>query len=66
MSAQKLFCAQDELLEAELVIFVLSTTGNGTAPPSFVPLWQALLHPQLPADILDHLRCAIIVIACQK
>ncbi|GAA5973567.1 hypothetical protein JCM21900_005453 [Sporobolomyces salmonicolor] len=50
---------QAELLETPLIVFVLPTTGNGHPPPSFVPLWTALLHPGLPPDLLEDLRYAI-------
>lgn len=39
-----------------MIVFVLPTTGNGTAPPAFTPLWTSLLHPELPADLLEDLR----------
>jgi len=41
------------------IIFILPTTGNGTAPPAFLPLWNALLHPELPSDFLEDLRYAV-------
>ncbi|GAA6019501.1 hypothetical protein JCM11491_000979 [Sporobolomyces phaffii] len=41
------------------VIFLLPTTGNGTAPPAFLPLWNALLHPDLPPDFLEDLDYAV-------
>lgn len=47
---------QAELLTSPLIVFVLPTTGNGAAPPSFVPLWTSLLHPALPSDLLEDLR----------
>ncbi|GAA5853371.1 hypothetical protein JCM9279_005769 [Rhodotorula babjevae] len=50
---------QAELLEHGLVVFVVPTTGNGAAPPQFVPLWTALLHPGLPPDFLEDLRYAV-------
>ncbi|GAA5889505.1 hypothetical protein JCM5296_005969 [Sporobolomyces johnsonii] len=50
---------QAELLETPLIVFVLPTTGNGHPPPSFVPLWTALLHPGLPPDLLEDLRYAV-------
>ncbi|KAM0793619.1 hypothetical protein ACM66B_001052 [Microbotryomycetes sp. NB124-2] len=51
-----------ELLEIQLVVFVLPTTGNGTPPASFVPLWTALLHPQLPSDFLEELNYAVFAL----
>ncbi|KAM0745689.1 NADPH dependent diflavin oxidoreductase 1 [Meredithblackwellia eburnea MCA 4105] len=50
---------QSELLSSQLIVFVLPTTGNGAPPPSFVPLWTALLHPALPPDFLEDLRYAV-------
>ncbi|GAA5923352.1 hypothetical protein JCM3775_007512 [Rhodotorula graminis] len=50
---------QAELLEHGLVVFVVPTTGNGAAPPQFLPLWTALLHPALPPDFLEDLRYAV-------
>jgi sulfite reductase alpha subunit-like flavoprotein len=41
------------------IIFLLPTTGNGTAPPAFLPLWNALLHPELPQDFLEDLDYAV-------
>ncbi|GAA5965690.1 hypothetical protein JCM3765_003217 [Sporobolomyces pararoseus] len=41
------------------IIFLLPTTGNGTAPPAFLPLWNALLHPDLPQDFLEDLQYAV-------
>ncbi|KAK4055080.1 NAPDH-dependent diflavin reductase [Microbotryomycetes sp. JL201] len=54
--------AQLKLLDLELVVFVLPTTGNGAPPASFVPLWTALLHPQLPSDFLEDLRYAVFAL----
>ncbi|BGP19975.1 hypothetical protein JCM10213_006752 [Rhodosporidiobolus nylandii] len=53
---------QVELLEHALIVFVLPTTGNGAAPPQFVPLWTALLHPGLPSDFLEDLRYAVFAL----
>ncbi|SCZ91319.1 BZ3500_MvSof-1268-A1-R1_Chr1-2g01331 [Microbotryum saponariae] len=50
------FEKQTELLELGLIVFVVPTTGNGAAPPSFLPLWTSLLHPELPQDFLQDLR----------
>lgn len=47
---------QKDLLYEPLIVFVLPTTGNGTPPPAFVPLWTALLHPDLTPDFLEDLR----------
>lgn len=46
-----------ELLTTPLILFVIPTSGNGTVPPSFQPLWTALLHPDLPSDLLESLSC---------
>ena len=40
------------------IVFLLPTTGNGTAPPACLPLWNALLHPDLPPDFLEDVRYA--------
>lgn len=56
MSTETLHLLQLDLLDAHLIVFVLPTTGNGAPPPTFVPLWTSLLHPQLPSDLLDHLQ----------
>ncbi|GAA5911939.1 NAPDH-dependent diflavin reductase [Sporobolomyces salmoneus] len=48
------------LLTTEVpIVFLLPTTGNGTAPPTFLPLWNALLHPELPNDFLEDLDYAV-------
>lgn len=40
-------------------IFIPSTTGEGDPPPSFLPLWSALLTGGLPATLLAHLRFGV-------
>lgn len=44
---------QDDLLEEETVIFVVSTTGSGTEPRSMKNLWDGLLNPLLPPDLFS-------------
>ncbi|GAA5821634.1 hypothetical protein JCM10212_000019 [Sporobolomyces blumeae] len=51
-----------ELTPHDPVVFVLPTTGNGTCPPPFIPLWSALLHPGLPPDFLDDVRYAVFAL----
>jgi sulfite reductase alpha subunit-like flavoprotein len=38
--------------EARLVLFMVSTTGDGDVPSSMKPLWRVLLKKSLPADCL--------------
>ncbi|GAA5889058.1 hypothetical protein JCM16303_002173 [Sporobolomyces ruberrimus] len=54
-----LFPPESLLATDDPVVFLLPTTGNGTAPPSFLPLWNALLHPDLPRDFLEDLDYAV-------
>ncbi|TIB03847.1 hypothetical protein E3P94_00388 [Wallemia ichthyophaga] len=53
-------CEADEfdintLLTAPIILFVLSTTGNGEHNPTFRSLWRQLLNSRLPSDLLDGL-----------
>jgi sulfite reductase alpha subunit-like flavoprotein len=48
-----------ELPDTELVIFVLSTTGQGDVPPSFKPYWTFLRRADLCADALQNLRFGV-------
>ncbi|TIC27289.1 riboflavin synthase domain-like protein [Wallemia mellicola] len=47
------------LLNSAIVIFVVSTTGNGEHNKSFRPLWRLLLNSTLPADLLEDLTFAV-------
>ncbi|TIB93602.1 riboflavin synthase domain-like protein [Wallemia mellicola] len=47
------------LLNSPIVIFVVSTTGNGEHNKSFRPLWRLLLNSTLPADLLEDLTFAV-------
>jgi sulfite reductase alpha subunit-like flavoprotein len=48
-----------ELPETELIIFVLSTTGQGDVPPSFKPYWTFLRRADLSADSLSAVQFAV-------
>ncbi|KAI5477463.1 NADPH-dependent diflavin oxidoreductase 1 [Pseudohyphozyma bogoriensis] len=48
-----------QLSHEGLIVFVLPTTGNGAAPPSFIPFWTTLLHPEIPSNALEDLRYAV-------
>ncbi|KAG2195774.1 hypothetical protein INT47_005751 [Mucor saturninus] len=48
------------LIEEELVIFVCSTTGQGSEPANMKKFWRFLLRKNLPHDILADLNCAVI------
>lgn len=49
-----------KLLEAELAIFVVSTTGNGDIPKSMMRFWTTLLHSELGHDFLEDLNFIVI------
>ena len=49
---------QAELFERELIVWVLPTAGGGVPPVGFNKLWNGLLHPELPTDLLEDLRYA--------
>ena len=47
------------MINETLVIFVVSTTGNGEFPAPSRPFWQFLLRSNLPSDILSDLEFAV-------
>ncbi|PVF92410.1 riboflavin synthase domain-like protein [Serendipita vermifera] len=48
-----------DLIEEDLVIFVLSTTGSGEEPRPLRPLWQQLLRSDLPEDLFDEMNFTV-------
>jgi sulfite reductase alpha subunit-like flavoprotein len=44
-----------DLLELDLVVFVVATTGQGDEPTNMRSLWQFLLRADLPDDLMEHL-----------
>lgn len=49
----------EDLIEAPLVLFVCSTTGQGEMPDNMKPLWRFLLRKDLPGDLLENMRFAV-------
>src|SRR5687768_11792898 len=49
----------EELLSENLVIFVCSTTGQGSVPDMMKKFWRSLLVRSLPNDYLSHLKFAV-------
>lgn len=47
-----------DLIAESLVVFVLSTTGQGDFPPSAIRFWQFLLRADLPTDVLSDVTFA--------
>ncbi|KAG6029280.1 NAPDH-dependent diflavin reductase [Claviceps citrina] len=45
-----------ELLQHELVLFVVSTTGQGDMPHNALSFWKRLLRKKLPAACLSELK----------
>ncbi|KAG1046566.1 hypothetical protein G6F43_010955 [Rhizopus delemar] len=48
------------LVEEKIVIFVCSTSGQGSEPTNMKKFWRFLLRKNLPQDILSDLDCAVI------
>lgn len=48
-----------DLIDENLVIFVLSTTGSGDEPRPLKPLWQQLLRSDLPKDLFDEMAFTV-------
>lgn len=46
-------------LDKDLVVFVVSTTGDGEMPDSAKPFWQGLLRRDLPASWLSSLKFTV-------
>ena len=42
-----------------VVVFIVSTTGDGEAPTSMVPFWHFLLRKSLPANSLEGVTIAV-------
>jgi sulfite reductase alpha subunit-like flavoprotein len=43
-----------DLLELDLVVFVVATAGQGDEPTNMRSLWKFLLRADLPPDLLEH------------
>lgn len=48
-----------DLIEARLVVFVCSTTGQGEMPDNIKPLWRFLLRKDLPGDFLENMEFTV-------
>ena len=46
-------------MNESLVVFVVSTTGNGIEPRSMSGMWNMLLRLDLPTDLFDTLEYAV-------
>lgn len=46
----------ESLAEAETVVAVVSTTGQGAVSRTMLPLWRSLLRKNLPSDLLTGTR----------
>jgi equilibrative nucleoside transporter 1/2/3 len=49
----------DELIKENLVIFVVSTTGDGDVPSKMIPFWKILLRKSIPTNCLDSIYYAV-------
>lgn len=47
---------QNALLQHQLVIFVISTTGQGDMPHNSLVFWKKLLRKKLPPNCLSRLK----------
>lgn len=50
----------ENLIDEKLVVFVCSTTGQGTEPDNMKRFWKFLLRKSLPATSLASLRFAVL------
>ncbi|XP_012283696.1 NADPH-dependent diflavin oxidoreductase 1 isoform X2 [Orussus abietinus] len=48
------------LISEELVVFVVSTTGQGEVPANMKQFWRCLLRKSLPVNTLNHLKYAVL------
>ncbi|KAI0709189.1 riboflavin synthase domain-like protein [Earliella scabrosa] len=48
-----------ELVDEQIVLFVVATTGSGREPRAMTPLWQMLLRADLPEDLFEDLTFAV-------
>ncbi|KAK2079618.1 hypothetical protein QBZ16_002013 [Prototheca wickerhamii] len=60
LSCEVFYKQLDGLPGWPVVIWVVSTTGQGEAPPMLRALWRALLRRSLPADLLRGQRVAVM------
>lgn len=60
LSCEAFYRQLDGLPGWPVVIWVVSTTGQGEAPPMLRALWRALLRRSLPADLLRGQRVAVM------
>jgi sulfite reductase alpha subunit-like flavoprotein len=48
--------AQSDLLNITIVIFTISTTGQGDIPANARTFWRSLLRKRLPENCLHHVQ----------
>ena len=53
---------QADILSADLIVFVVATTGQGSSPAAMKPFWSFLLRSDLPSDLLTHLAYAVLAL----
>ncbi|CAI5453044.1 unnamed protein product [Caenorhabditis angaria] len=49
-----------DLVDETIVIFVVSTTGQGEMPPNMRHFWRQLLRKSLPKDFLENLKVGVL------
>lgn len=49
-----------ELINEELVVFVVSTTGQGEPPDNMMKFWKFIMRKQLPASSLNELKFGVL------
>jgi sulfite reductase alpha subunit-like flavoprotein len=50
---------RDKIFEEDLVVFVCSTTGQGTQPQNMIKFWNGLKRANLPTDFIDNVRFTV-------
>jgi len=50
---------RDKIFDEQLVIFICSTTGQGTQPQNMTKFWNELRRANLPVDFIDNIHFTI-------
>lgn len=58
--AKRLVFTQNELLQHQFVLFVISTTGQGDMPHNSLLFWKKLLRKKLPPDCLGQMKYSCV------
>lgn len=53
---------REDLIQEKLVVFVVSTTGDGEPPDNMRQFWRFIMRKGLPSDVLSNLQ--IVVFGC--